>query len=104
MLRANVPTTLKHSDNYSGASMKVYKYQITNKKRQDIELPEGAQILSLQLQKGIPTIWALVDPEAVTYTRRFFVVATGEEIGDHLEYVGTFQVPESELVFHIFKG
>ena len=69
-----------------------------------IEMPKGAQVLSIQMQRDIPTIWALVNPQAPKEQRKFRLAGTGhliKEAGEFL-YHGTFQMT-GNLVFHLFE-
>ena len=69
-----------------------------------VAMPVGAEILTVQAQREEAYIWAVVDPEAPTLTRRFKTFATGEPItGDPGRYVGTFQISGGALVFHVFE-
>ena len=43
---------------------KIYKYRIEVTDDQNIEMPVGAKILTVQTQNGVPCIWAMVDPNA----------------------------------------
>ena len=69
-----------------------------------LEMPKGAQILTLQLQNDEATIWALVEPTATQVKRKFAWVGTGHsrEIEIFKQYIGTIQVCEGKLVFHLF--
>lgn len=83
----------------------IYKYSI-----QDdvtfLQLPESAKILSIQVQNGKPFIWALHDTTLPTFTWKFIVIGTGQEIEesglDEKNYIGTFQMMEGLLVWHLF--
>jgi len=69
-------------------------------------MPEGAVILSLQTQKDIPSIWALVDDKNKLVERKFLMYGTGEVMIDHREtdiYIGTFLVTCDSFVFHLFE-
>lgn len=72
-----------------------------------MELPKGAQILTIDVQERAPYIWALVDTEAHTETRKFNMVSTGYSISkvETLNYIGTFQEcrPDIEFVGHLFE-
>lgn len=83
----------------------IWKYEIVNKSIQQIELPENAQVLTVQLQDGFPCIWALVDSSKPLKTREFHLYGTGQPIKecDTLKYVGTFQMIDMGLVFHLFE-
>jgi hypothetical protein len=84
----------------------IYKYKLSPLKQQDIEMPKGAIILTLQMQDDTPCIWALVNPLEEKEVVTFELIATGEKIenADLMEYIGTFQVTVGVvLVFHVFK-
>lgn len=69
-----------------------------------VDIPEGALILTLCLQRGQPTMWAVVDPDAPMAQRRFVVVGTGQPMPDEpTVYVGTWLSDEDgTFVFHVF--
>lgn len=70
-----------------------------------IHMPVGAQILDVQEQHGDICIWALVDPTSKTVPRLLKVYGTGHDITDDPgRYIGTFQLKDSGLVFHVFDG
>ena len=69
-----------------------------------IEMPLGANILCVQTQYDKPQIWALVDPTARTIRRRFRTYGTGHIMPVNPgEYIGTFQLHNGSLVFHVFE-
>lgn len=71
-----------------------------------IMMPVGAEVLCVQVQHGRPCIWARVNPDAVFFARRFCVFGTGHSIppdDGRLRYVGTFQLEDGQLVFHLFE-
>lgn len=70
-----------------------------------LEMPLGAKVLSLQVQDNQPQIWALVDPAQFKVKRTFLAVPTGGEFESAgMKYVGTFQINNGSLVFHIFEA
>lgn len=74
---------------------------------QGIEMPEGASILTAQMQANEPQLWALVDPARTKRTRRIAVVGTGHDAPDRdAPYVATFQTESvmGPLVWHVFDG
>jgi hypothetical protein len=79
----------------------VYKYQLRGRYTTGLELPPQAQILSVQSQEGIPTLWALVDPQEETQQRYFRVVGTGWEIEEEVNHIGTYM--EGAFVWHVFE-
>lgn len=86
----------------------VYKYPLDGyADRQTIELPKGAQPLSVQFQNGQLCLWALVDTNLGLGRYTVQMYGTGHEIdADDLpvghEFLGTVQVSGGVLVFHLF--
>jgi hypothetical protein len=71
----------------------------------EIVMPEGAQLLTVQLQNGKPMLWALVNEEAPRVRREFNIAGTWQKfhIGPPYHYVATWQ--EVPFVFHLLdKG
>jgi hypothetical protein len=83
--------------------MKIYKFEVPIYDDAVIMMPKGARILSVQVQHGKPVLWALVDHNAPEVKRRFAVRGTGHDIDGLVgEFVGTFQLRDGRLVFHLF--
>lgn len=87
----------------------VYKYQVAVDDYQEIELPRGARILSVQAQGTHIYLWALVDPEVKSVTRKIWILGTGHpfklENELRVSFVGTVQVNYGPgiLVWHVFS-
>lgn len=83
----------------------VWKYRITPEDNQSIHLPVGAEVLSVQTQNGSPELWCLCNPKETNYeTRHFRLAGTGHPIEEaNLVFIGTFQLDEGSLVFHLFE-
>lgn len=84
----------------------VYKYPFSISQAFDIPLPRGAKVLSVQLQDGRPTLWAMVDTARELCLRQFLVFGTGTFIPDvaieyGLNFVSTLQY--QEFVWHLFE-
>lgn len=83
---------------------KVFKYTIEPDDYINLLLPRGAEVLSIQEQDGHTQLWALVDPHNETEVRTFRLAGTGHPIeDDKLEFIGTFQLKNLGLVFHLFE-
>ena len=82
----------------------VYKYELPSLPECSLNMPAHARILTVQVQDGIPCIWALVDTELRNVARHFAILGTGRDATSlvHATYIGTFQLPEARLVFHVF--
>ena len=84
----------------------IWKFAINPKTT--LEMPKGAEILTMQLQNEIPCIWALVNPENEKELRNFEIYGTGNnihcDIGIERKYIGTFQLQSRvALVYHLFE-
>ncbi len=83
----------------------VWKYELTNASCQEIQMPEYAEVLTIQLLNNTPSMWVRVDPENKLVTHSFLVVWTGEKfdgIRSNYQYIGTYQ-SKNHLVYHVFK-
>lgn len=76
---------------------------------QEIEMPEGARVLTVGLQDDKLTVWAEVNTENALVTRRFIVCRTGQPLVFSAvykrEYVGSVQIfgTIGTLVPHVFE-
>lgn len=84
---------------------RVYKYTIPVRDVFHLDLPIGAEILTVQVQRNEPQIWALVNPDCQTERRYFRLAGTGHAIGDRmlLKYIGTFQLHGGDFIGHLFE-
>lgn len=83
--------------------MKIYKYHIRPGSIK-IKMPIGSKILSIQTQFNEPEMWVLVNQNNKECEREFVVFATGQEIDENnIEYIGTFQIDNGSLIFHLFE-
>jgi hypothetical protein len=85
----------------------VWKYGIDVKAGlQEVEVPAGAQLLSVDDQSGVPTLWFLVDTDNVKIPRKYILFGTGHEIPndvlESLNHVGTIN-HYAGFVWHIFE-
>jgi hypothetical protein len=78
----------------------IWKFQLT---AMEISMPFDAEICTFQYQAGVPCVWAIVDPDVMSVTRRFRIFGTGSELPtiDQCCYVGTAQ--EGPFVWHLFE-
>ena len=87
--------------------LKICKYKVVVDDQFVLEMPTGAQILTVQTQQGWPQLWALVDSEEEKKEYRLFrLYGTGdptEEIRGKLEYIATFQMMGGDVAFHLFQ-
>lgn len=69
-----------------------------------LEIPRGAELLSVHEQGESICLWVLVDPSLEKEVRKFIVLGTGHDVPDvSLKFVGTAHLNASALVFHVFE-
>ncbi len=79
----------------------IWKFSLTIQDSQKIKIPAGSKILSIQMQNGIPCIWALVNPDDSKRDKTIRIYSTGRRVESHHgDFIGTFQT--GPLVFHAF--
>lgn len=82
----------------------IWKYPVHLTDQFGAHIPEGAEVLSVQVQHGEPQMWVLVEPDAPQRYRNFRVVGTGHPFDPAgWDFVGTFQISGGDLVFHLFE-
>jgi len=84
----------------------IWKFKIQTIDEQQIAMPFGAQILCVQIQNAEPYIWALIEDDSNQREERWIeVFGTGNPIGNASErkYIGTYQLDNGNLVFHVFE-
>lgn len=71
----------------------------------EIDLPLGAEILTVGEQHNDIVIWAKVDPDHNHVERRkFAIVGTGHNIPEgNVEFLGTAKLMNSALILHVFE-
>lgn len=107
----------------------IYKYALKTEAfsivdgilRYHLAMPRDATFLCVRTVRGVPVIYALVDPDAPAIEYAFEVYATGQTFevtcscsqptaspnddphtSSH-DYVGTFQLDGGALIFHVFR-
>jgi len=82
----------------------IWKFPIELADRQNLLMPEGAEILSAQMQGQFLCLWALVNPEARKTVRTIAVNGTGHPIDDaERRYIGTTQMNGGTFIWHVFE-
>ena len=83
----------------------IWKYLVEVTDEQVIEMPAGAKILTVQMQRDIPHIWVCVGPHNKTELRQIRIYGTGHNVSnpENLKYISTFQMRGGSLVFHAFE-
>jgi hypothetical protein len=81
----------------------IWKYPLKITDRQELEIPELWQPLSVQIQDGVATLWALVDPRYDKKPVPIGIYGTGEPMIDQpiKWHLGTVQ-DDAGFVWHVF--
>jgi hypothetical protein len=71
---------------------------------QEVEMPRGAMILTIQLQDGVPTMWAIVNAQSAPVKIPVHIRGTGQPLDlpppPMAVWIGTIQM--GPLVWHYF--
>jgi hypothetical protein len=83
----------------------VYKEKLEITKHQEVELPSGYKILTINLQNNLPMVWFLCDTENPKVPVTIHMYGTGFDIAMYPgRYISTIFVDNGKLVFHFFEG
>lgn len=85
----------------------IHKYLLLPGDQTVIQTYEGAKVLCVQMQHGDPHVWLEVDTQQPLTRKTFRVYGTGHELPSAFGpsyYVGTFQLNNGELVFHVYAN
>lgn len=103
---AHLLQKLPHAAKLNSAFMKkIYKYPLIIEGEQLIDVPLGAQLLTAQVQHEVVCIWAIIDSnEEQRESRTIDIFGTGHPMSMATrKYLGTVQLCEGSLVFHVFE-
>jgi hypothetical protein len=86
----------------------IYKYAVpfVLNRPFGVRMPQGARVLSCQVQRETLTFWAMVDPEAPMSLETVRIFGTGtpfdDDLADAIKHVATVQ--HDIYVWHVFIG
>ena len=81
---------------------RIWKYPLPHISSHDMRMPSGAELVHVEVQHDVITIWAIVDPAAPLADRRIEVYGTNHDIAPEHIYVGSLQ--HGPFVWHVFDG
>ena len=84
----------------------IWKYDLPICDMQGIDMPRGAEILSVQMQGNQGAkLWVLVDPSKPKVNRTIIIHGTGHPVlqPENKKFIGTIQIDDGALVFHVFS-
>lgn len=82
----------------------IYKYPLEVLDEEYYDMPRGTEFLSVQVQNGVPCLWALVDTQRAVAHAKVVIHGTGHPADDvdGMEFVGTFQLNGGLFVGHVW--
>lgn len=81
----------------------IWKFKLNVVDKESVVIPQGAQFLDAQMQGGVLTLWAVVDPHANIAKKTVYVRGTGHDMPEEdVEHIGTVQERAHALVWHVF--
>lgn len=82
----------------------IWKFPLKLQHEQEIEMPAGAKILTVALQKDIICLWALCNPDVPKQKKEIVIFGTGQPIHENLtlKYIGSVQVCNGDFAWHVF--
>ncbi|KQL55941.1 MULTISPECIES: DUF7352 domain-containing protein [Bacillaceae] len=84
----------------------IFKYNLKLVLTQNLELPEGAKVLSVANQKDQLVLWAIVDPKVKEMDDYTVVIGTtGDPLLDtasYMDFIGTVMFDNDTFVAHVF--
>lgn len=81
----------------------IWKYMLSITDAQALQMPAGARVLTAAMRHGQLCVWALVDVNAPTESRRVYVRGTGHTFtGREGAYIASVQQAHGEFVWHVF--
>lgn len=82
----------------------VWKFELKLTDEQTIVVTEDARILSAQMQFDKLCVWVRLNPQTPQQQRRIFVHGTGHDVSHYAgRHLGTVQIGNGTLVFHVFE-
>ena len=81
----------------------IWKYDLEVTDEQTIQIPQGASVLTVDTQDGLPKLWMAVCPGEKKLPVRVAIIGTGNTLWcDGWTYAGSFKMRQDILVFHVF--
>lgn len=80
----------------------IWKYRLKITRSQIIDLPSRHKILAVQVQNGVPVLWAMVNSDKELVRILIYCLPTGDEgPPPEWEYISTIQLEGT--VWHFFS-
>lgn len=84
---------------------KIFKYELAITDRQNLTMPAGAQILTVQLQNEKVQLWALVSEDNPPKVHNIECYGTGHPIDkpNFLVHIASVQTNGGQFIWHFFE-
>lgn len=82
----------------------IHKFTLNIADEQDVIMPEGAHILTVQVQNGEICLWAKVITTNPAEARKILIRGTGHDAADVGRYIATVQMAGGGLIWHLFEA
>ena len=84
---------------------RIYKYPLQLTEQQKINMPTGAKVIHVAVQREAICLWAIVDPDQPVESRSFGILGTGQPDFNPKEMRHLVSVLMSDVTFgwHVFE-
>ena len=80
----------------------IWKYPIMFMPDRKVDMPQGALLLHVGLDDGVPCIWAEVDPQKPLKQREIHIRRTGDPLqGNETVYIGSIR--DGSHIWHVYE-
>ena len=83
----------------------ILKYPLLTNRIQTVHMPTGSKIIKVDVQRNVPTIWAMVESDNKLAGRIISMISTGQTLPDGMwenNFIGTFLLNDGAFVLHAF--
>lgn len=82
----------------------IHKFDLYTDDRPRIMMPRGAVPIHVAIQHGKPRLWAIVETDEPMEPHFFITHGTGHPLAPDIgAHIGSYQLLEGALVFHLFE-
>lgn len=83
--------------------MKIFKFRLKSESEQIVRMPAKSELMDIQVQSGVPVMWALVDDSSEIIDVKINMYWTGDElVKSNSEKTFLATVQDGEIVCHFF--
>jgi hypothetical protein len=83
---------------------RIWKYSLVTNNVQIVEMPKGAEILTVRAHYDVPYLWAIVDLTAPKEKKTILTYGASYPITrEGIKYIDSYSLYEDKLIFHVFE-